>query len=86
MSYRCGLDAATAAMLGTDAGGPRVTCDGCGLRISAVKPSGMPYSWLLDHKAPKGWALVNPLGPESGRRRDYCPTCKAEALKELGIP
>lgn len=72
MSYRCGLGPELAAVLGTDAGPPRLTCDGCGLRRPATKSNGMPYKWLLDNRKAPGWRLVK---EGDMPRRDYCPAC-----------
>lgn len=75
MSYRCGVDGALAAVLGIEPGGPWVACDGCGVRRTCTKPSGMPYAWLLDNKAAPGWKLTK---SDDGRRTDLCSACKQE--------
>ncbi len=55
---------------------PGITCDGCGLVYSCLRPSGVPYSWCLDNKAPPGWKLVRVEEPFS--RKDYCRMCKTK--------
>lgn len=56
---------------------PSIYCDGCGLRKSALKPSGLPCGWLLNNTAPKGWTLERTEEPFT--RRDLCPKCTAES-------
>lgn len=60
-------------MLGVEPGGPRVTCDGCGL-VLRVREDRLPPKWLLDGKAPPGWLLA--CGSD-GARTDYCKKCRA---------
>ncbi len=71
MSYRAGTIGL--ARIGIPDDVAHLLCDGCGARRTVTKPSGMPYSWLLDDKAAPGWAKKK----VDGMRRDYCQTCKA---------
>ncbi len=72
MSYRCGLDVRVAALMGTDAGPPRFTCDGCGVRYT-LRENKMPPAWFFDGKAPPGWRSDNAGTPE---RKDWCKACR----------
>lgn len=74
MTYRC-------AIFGLEHIGipshpvPSIYCDGCGLQRTCLKPSGVPYAWLLNGKAPPGWRCES---SEGGTRKDWCPRCKAD--------
>lgn len=48
MSYRCGVDEPLASMMGGEPGGPRIACDGCGLRCSCE----MAGKQTLEHAYP----------------------------------
>ncbi len=50
---------------------PALVCDGCGLRRSVTKPSGMPFAWFLDRKKAPGWKFDG----SKDMRRDWCPRC-----------
>lgn len=56
---------------------PSIYCDGCNMQLSAMKPNGQPYAWLLNNKAPKGWTLERTEEPFT--RRDLCPKCRASS-------
>ena len=59
---------------------PHITCDGCGLKKSALSYRlGRPEAWLLNNKAPRGWTLERTDEPFT--RRDYCPDCRADKRK-----
>lgn len=73
MSYRCGLGPNIAKLLGEEAGGPRITCDGCGLRFDCDFKRAPP-KWFLDGKPPRGWAQIR----NADERLDYCPRCKEQ--------
>lgn len=83
MTYRCGLSPGLAAAMGAARSDPHVVCDGCGLVCGATRPDGRPYAWLLDGRAPRGWAMVDADGRETRRRRDgeprrdLCPRCRS---------
>lgn len=72
MSYRCGLDAQVAYMLGVEPGPPHITCDGCGRRLLITARRGQPPKWFLDNKAAPGWRLDS----VNGTREDFCKECK----------
>jgi hypothetical protein len=55
---------------------PHLTCDKCNLRLE-IRTDRPPPAWLLDEKAPKGWMTTR----IEGKRKHYCPTCKAEIIK-----
>jgi hypothetical protein len=71
MTYRPGISPAVARMLGEQARGPGVICDGCGIvrRIHADRP---PPAWFLDGKAAPGWRMTR----DGDKRDDRCPRCK----------
>lgn len=72
MSYRCGIWEPLASAMGVEPGGPRVTCDGCGLRV-VVRDDRMPPAWLLDGKPVPGWTMTK---DDDGKRTDLCKTCR----------
>jgi hypothetical protein len=76
VSYRCGLEPTLAKLMGAEPGGPWVTCDGCGLRLT-IRSDRMPPAWLLDNKAAPGWSLTH---DDNGKRTDLCKTCKPSRL------
>lgn len=77
MSYRCGIeDPKFAALLGTDVGPARITCDGCGVRL-LIGVKGLPPKWFFDGKAPPGWRVVR----QGEVRNDYCGKCKDDPRK-----
>lgn len=80
MSYRCGIEASLASIMGVEPGGPRVTCDGCGARVM-VRTDRLPPMWLLDNKAPPGWKMTKDA---DGKRTDLCKTCKVKPLARPG--
>lgn len=71
MSYRCGIAPSLAAVMGTEPGGPRITCDGCGLvyRLPENRP---PPAWFLDGEAVPGWAMTR----TEDKRDDRCKRCR----------
>lgn len=71
MSYRCGIDDTLAKLMGEEPGGPRITCDDCGLRLN-IREDRPPPAWFLDGKAAPGWKLTR----DGDRRDDRCPRCK----------
>lgn len=74
MSYRPGIGPSLATFLEVEPGGPRITCDGCGL-VMNIRENGPPPAWLLDGKPAKGWSLVKSA---DGSRDDRCPRCKVK--------
>lgn len=74
MSYRCGLDINLARLMRVEPGGPRITCDKCGLKFY-IKEDRPPPKWLLDNKALPKWKLVKYT---DGTRLDLCPECKTK--------
>lgn len=70
MSYRAGIYGVLA--MGVEPGGPRVTCDGCGLRIT-IPDNRLPPAWLLVNKAAPGWSLTKDA---DGKRTDLCKSCR----------
>ncbi len=66
MSYLCGLDFAGCQRK------PALVCDGCGLRRSVTRASGMPFTWFLDRKKAPGWKFDG----TKEMRRDWCPDCE----------
>lgn len=61
---------------------PAVYCDGIGCTVSvvALTRSGGPPAWLLNGKAPKGWAVER--DDDKHTRLDWCPDCR----KQRGTP
>ena len=61
---------------------PAVYCDGdgCTARVVARTRSGGPPAWLLDGKAPKGWAVER--DEENHTRKDWCPAHRAARGKD----
>lgn len=76
MSYRCRIDNPLASIMGVEPGGPRITCDGCGVRFN-IRTDRIPPKWFLDNKAPPKWRTAK---LEDGTRNDWCPRCKDTAL------
>lgn len=72
MSYRAGIGPALANRLGVEPGGPRITCDGCGLVLN-IREDRPPPSWFLNGRAAPGWKLVKQA---DGSRTDLCPRCR----------
>ena len=72
MSYRCGLGADLAKLMGVEPGGPRITCDKCQKKLY-INENKLPPKWLMDNKAPPKWKLVRYV---DGTRLDLCPDCK----------
>lgn len=76
MSYRSGLGPQLAATMGVEPGGPRITCDGCGL-VRRIPDDRLPPAWFLDNRAAPGWKLVRTEDGDGGvTRQDLCPRCK----------
>lgn len=69
MSYRAGTFGLEP--FGVESGPPRLICDGCGLKRSVQKPSGLPYSWLLNRKKAPGWTADF----SGDMRKDWCVRC-----------
>lgn len=84
MSYRAGVSDGVARMLNIEAGGPRLTCDGCGFVLD-LSGKLMAPAWLLKRRAPPKWAMLR-TESEDGRvtRRDHCPKCVADAKARSG--
>ena len=67
--------------IGIPDGEPRVICDDCGTTQGARRRDGRPYAWLLDGKAPPGWAMVRREDAAGVWRRDYRGRCRVSALR-----
>lgn len=74
MSYRCGIEQPLAGMMGVDAGGPRFTCDECGVRYN-LPTNKLPGEWFFSGKPPRGWRTRKDA---DGKRFDWCPRCKVQ--------
>lgn len=69
MTYHCGIQG-----MGSLDREPYLACDGCGLKRTVQKPSGMPYAWFLDRKKAPGWSA----DLRGTMRRDWCGECTAK--------
>jgi hypothetical protein len=79
MTYRCGIGPGLGAM----ARDPAVSCDAPECAATVVLRSNIAPAWLLNGKAPKGWACT-PRMPydENGcrpKQRHFCPEHKEMA-------
>jgi len=71
MSYRAGVGAGLARLLGREAAGPRIICDVCGKeRVIA----GVPPTWLIEGRAVPRWKM----SLDTDGRRDVCNQCNKE--------
>lgn len=71
MSYKAGVGPGLAKMFGVEPGGPRITCDGCGV-VLAISEARLPPKWFMDGKPAPGWRMVR----SEDARTDLCPRCK----------
>lgn len=79
MTYHAGIGIGLATLVGMPERprDPHVTCDGCGEVRDGMKPSGEPYAWLVNRKAPPGWRLDRRETIDGILVRfDYCAACK----------
>lgn len=75
MTYRAGIGAQVAALLGVEPGPPRIICDGCGaVRLLTDRNGFGPPSWFLDRKAPPGWQQSG----EGTEQKHMCKACKVK--------
>jgi hypothetical protein len=70
MSYRCGVSAGAARVIGVEPGPPRIKCDTCG----ATREITGPPRWFLANKPVPGWTKSG----EGAERTDTCGRCLAE--------
>ncbi len=66
-------DGRVAAILGEEPGGPRITCDGCGLVLN-IRQDRPPPAWFLDGKAAPGWKRTR----RDDTLDDRFPRCKVK--------
>jgi hypothetical protein len=74
VSYRCGIEPSLARLMDVAPGGPRVTCDACGLCM-IIREDRLPPAWIRNGKAPPGWKMTKDA---DGKRTDLCKTCKVK--------
>ncbi len=73
MTYRCGIGARMARVMGVESGPAQVTCDKCGRVELGQTSRGHMAAWLRLGTTPRGWRKEM---REDLTSLDYCPKCK----------